>query len=240
MNLDETFDAIRAAFGPEKLKYLHNSGEDNIGGWDGDERKFNWPVGSIWSVEGIILYELITTLEPEIVVEIGSRFGCSATHIAAALEANGHGRLICVDNKADGVVPLNQMNKHLRANVELVDADGADWVENKMPEGVGFIFEDCDHHTPTVERIWRAAAAKLAPGGMIVSHDAMHFLVGEAVRQGIVNSGVEGVHYYLTEPSDCGLAIWRKPGESQSTLAKVVEGLEKPKRSSRKKKNEGA
>lgn len=220
MNLNETLKAIGETF---DIPNLHHSGEDGIGGWDGDEHKYDWRVGSVWSVEGIILYELVRALKPDLVVEIGSRYGCSASHIAAALEANERGRLICVDNKADGVVPLVGMADNLREFVELVEANGAEWVEKDMPEGVvGLLFEDCDHHAPTVERIWRAAAEKLAPGGMLISHDALHYLVGEAVRQGIVNAGVVEVHYYLTEPSDCGLAIWRKP-KGDSTPSKLSE-----------------
>lgn len=46
---------------------------------------------------GRLLYQLVRLRRPELVVEFGTSFGLSAIHIAAALEDNGHGRLISAE-----------------------------------------------------------------------------------------------------------------------------------------------
>jgi hypothetical protein len=43
----------------------------------------------------------------------------------------------------------------------------------------------------------------------MISHDAMHFVVGEQVQAGIQQAGIENPLTLLVEPSDCGLAVWR-------------------------------
>jgi predicted O-methyltransferase YrrM len=71
------------------------------------------------------------------------------------------------------------------------------------------IYEDAMHDAPQVEFIWKHADALLNPGGMIISHDAMHAVAGDAVREGIAKAGYETMNV-LIAPADCGFALWRK------------------------------
>jgi len=80
-------------------------------------------------------------------------------------------------------------------------------------------------------RCWALGLEELNPRGLIVTHDALHFLVGEAVRGGIEAVTNEAL-YYLTSPSDCGLAIYQKPFvAADGEVLDVV--TEKPKRKRR-------
>ena len=55
---------------------------DTLGGYHIDESQRRWPMGSLWGVEGQILYALVRILKPRRVVQIGGWVGCSAMHLA--------------------------------------------------------------------------------------------------------------------------------------------------------------
>ena len=90
--LQNTLAAIAADWGFDADALIAYADEDEIGGYP--ER---WPGGSLWSVEGQTLYALTRALKPARVVEFGTWQGCSGSHLAAALVANEHGTLVCVD-----------------------------------------------------------------------------------------------------------------------------------------------
>jgi len=48
--------------------------------------------------QGRVIYDHLRATKPEAVLELGTAHGVSAAYIAAALEANGHGRLTTVDS----------------------------------------------------------------------------------------------------------------------------------------------
>jgi predicted O-methyltransferase YrrM len=48
--------------------------------------------------QGRVLYDHLRATKPETVLELGTAHGVSAAYIAAAIEANGHGRLTTVDS----------------------------------------------------------------------------------------------------------------------------------------------
>lgn len=212
MNIEEALIDIARHFDFDAQQLIAYCYEDTVGGWDQD--KGRWPVGSIWSVEGRILYALTRALRPSFVLEVGTHHGCSATHFAEAVKANGTGRVIGIDpsGAAGNMIPDN-----LRPYVQIMTTRWQD-MDGLFPEGLGLVFEDADHSVETTMDVWRSAAAQMPPGSIIVSHDALHFLVGAAVREGIQRSGVTGVLYYPVQmgpqPSQdlCGLAVWRKPG----------------------------
>jgi hypothetical protein len=64
-----------------------------------------------------------------------------------------------------------------------------------------------------VREIWQQAGTRLQAGGVMISHDAAHYLVGEQVTQGIRDAGITDYSVHLIEPSDCGFALWVKPGK---------------------------
>ena len=186
--------------------------EDEIGGWDHGGGK--WPTGSVWGKEGQYLYSIVRDLRPGNVLELGTFHGCSATHIAAALKRNRKGHLWCVDNGWDlrtvnyAVTIGHMIPDELRDRITIVDSDITKFVQ-KARRKYDLIFEDGSHDPEQTEAVWSRARDLLNPGGLIISHDAMHFIVGAGIRAAIEALDFEP-EYIMPEPSDCGFAIWRK------------------------------
>lgn len=208
---------------------IQYAAEDTLGGYHMDAAQATFPMGSLWGVEGQILYALIRQTQPDLVVEIGGWAGASASHLAAAVYANGHGKVISVDNyvgdslgtvgAAHGaLIPAN-----LKQFVQLVNEDGRIWLAKQKPQSIGFIFEDADHSSDLVMELSRLALTKLLPGGILANHDAGHdwafypngnrtpSLVAQNVFEGLSRAGA-AFKAYLAAPSDCGLAITVTPG----------------------------
>ena len=210
--------------------------EDEISGWDSGYGE--WPVGSLWTVEGRILYALIRALQPNMVVEIGTNVGCSASHIASALKENGHGKLMTFDIATSIVIPPDKdghsavykqgqlIPAQLLPFVEVVNADGIAFLNDSIGE-VDFVFEDGAHSFEGTRDAWVAGLAVLNPGGLLISHDAAHFLVGETIRKGIAAAGVVP-NIYEVQPSDCGLAIYRQPQNAEKPVLVDVVSKEIP------------
>lgn len=232
MQLRDTLTMMAAHLKLDAEELIRYADEDAIGGFHADESQRKWNVGSVWEVEGKVLYALVRALKPEFACEIGSLYGCSSAHIAAALEANGKGVLVSVDNRTLQPAPDEiHVPEH---RVTPVHAEGATWLAQEG-EKFDFVFEDADHGPDSVAAISRAAWEALNPGGVLINHDAAHFLVGEAVRSGLVHANVP-FRVYSIEPSDCGLAVSVKPGQRAAAVTEPEKAAEKPKRTSRSKK----
>lgn len=173
-----------------------------------------FPSGSLWRVEGQFLYALVRALKPLRILELGTWHGASATHILQAIAHNGHGHLDCVDNRAYGdVVTGDMIPPALQGGCTINHVSLEEAIATAIQKGRGydFIFEDAMHTAEQVELVWQHADALLTPGGVIVSHDAMHNVAGEAVREGIAKAGyAEKALNVLIAPADCGFAVWRK------------------------------
>lgn len=226
MTFEDVLSSIANAYGLDAFDLVGYSYEDEISGWDSGFGE--WPVGSLWTVEGRILYALVRAIQPEVVVEIGTNVGCSASHIASALRMNGTGKLLSFDTAEQIVIPPDR-NGHsatykagglipaeLLPFVELIQADGIAYLRDYIAEA-DMIFEDGSHSLESTRDAWIAGMPKLNPGGFMLSHDAAHFLVGSAIQRGIAAAGVVP-NIYEVAPSDCGLAIWRKPGEASKPI----------------------
>lgn len=181
---------------------LRFAAEDLYGGWDDGEGE--WPIGSMWSVDGRLLYAVMRTLRPAVVIEIGTHAGCSATHIGAALKANGKGRLFTIDVNPDAGAMLAP---EVGGYVTRVFADGIEWLRNP-PIQPDIIFEDGWHAADDVAAIWQIALDVLSDDGLMISHDAAHWEAGERIRAGIQRAGVSDPLIVRPEPSDCGFAFW--------------------------------
>lgn len=217
-----TFISLQLGCDPQEL--ISYAGEDTLGGYHFDPTQARFPIGSLFGVEGQMLYALIRHLKPKIVVEIGGWAGASASHMALAVMRNETGKVISVDlgdenvNAATGqshgsLIPLN-----LKPYVELVKEDGRVWLTKQMSQSIDMIFEDADHSAGLVMELSRLALAKLVPGGYLVNHDAGHdeaiypngartpSPVAANVQEGLTRAGA-AFKAYLAAPSDCGLAI---------------------------------
>lgn len=208
MNLEQTLTQIAADFGLNAEKLIEYAHEDTgIGGYHPDPAQSAYPSGSIFEVEGRILYALI---EADNTTGIASIHGpnpaavdCAVEHMKAPLG----GELLVHQWSVDALLAF----------------DGQ----------LDLIFEDANHTAAEVEQIWRKAVRLLRPGGFMISHDVLHPAIGKQVYAGIVASGIGNFKTYRTDPSDCGLAIWRKPPNTVdkplfSVVAKPVPAEPEP------------
>src|SRR5947209_4711129 len=95
--LDQALATLAAQLGLDPQALIAYAAEDHIGGFNMDVNRRRWAPGSIWEVEGKVLYALVRALKPAHVVEIGTWFGCGASHILEALAMNKKGKLTSID-----------------------------------------------------------------------------------------------------------------------------------------------
>ena len=228
MNLNEILTMVAAHIKADPKTLIAFAEEDTIGGYHVDESLRVFPQGSLWEVEGKMLYALIRWLKPDVVAEIGGWVGCSASHLAAAVKANGSGKVISVDSGEGGQEHGRLLLPELREWVTFVQADGRDWLASQPDGSIGLLFEDADHSTQLTADISKLAVKKIQPAGYYLNHDAAHDFavvgggmkvpspVGRAVRDGL---DIAKVYFrtYLAEPSDCGLALSVMPGVPMTT-----------------------
>ena len=197
--------ALGALIGIEGAMLESYAAQDKHGGYPHE-----WPTGSLWKAEGQVLYALTRALNVNRAVEFGTWRGCSAAHIAQALH-DAHrdepGTLEAVDiwEGSGDLIPAE-----LRPYILLVHMDMCEFAAEMVERSVQFdlIFEDGPHDADSVGFVWSRARKLLRPGGVIVSHDALHATAGPHIRRGIEASGLTPVFVSLGG-SDCGLAVWR-------------------------------
>lgn len=68
------------------------------------------------------------------------------------------------------------------------------------------------HSPETSKATAEFALAHLKPGGFLVVHDAMHYIVGEDVRLGIKAGGITDMRHMLLEGTDTGVGVWQRGG----------------------------
>lgn len=232
MQLPEACYLIAAQLKVDGNQLIAYANEDMESGWDYNAGR--WPIGSLWRVEGQILYAITRMFKPQTVVEIGSFVGCSATHFGMALKANGGGRVYSVDNGAQGGSPGSLVPPDIKPFIEFIRADGVDWLLGKDDGSVGLVFEDADHSDKLTANVAGLCRAKLAPGGIEIIHDAAkdfayvgnHEKVfsptGANIRRGLQTAGVP-FRSYLVDPSDCGFGIWQQGGDWQGDKSLEVK-----------------
>lgn len=217
--LIDTLFQLEKYLGLELDSLLPYADADEIGGYHPDETQRKWGSGAIWDVEGRTIYALIRALKPETIVEIGSGTGCSTTHMAYALDGNKEfGHITTIDRGNTPQVPDN-----LKTYVTILPGDAIEWLAQQPDNSIDFILEDADHSEAMCYEVGELAKTKLRPGGVLMAHDAVHPTVGALVRAGYDRAGLD-VRTYLTDPSDCGWAVWRRPSQG------IAIWDEKPKR----------
>jgi len=242
MQLNEALSAIAQQFDLNADELIAYAAEDPHDGWD--EGRGSWVAGGVWRMEGQVLYALVRALKLQRVVEFGTADGCSATHIAEALKANGRGSLTCIDNNAAmGHGIPDELREWVKLKAGLVGDFIGDSTWLKIDEAqYDFVFEDADHRSEPVANVWRWAQQHVAFGGAVISHDAVHPAIGHLVKAGIEQSGAQGVRYYPldappAEPpflqSGMGFAIWRQNEQIEAPEVANAEVAE-PRRATKK------
>ena len=79
MQLHDALRAIAQQFDLPGHELIAYAAEDPHDGWD--LGKGSWVSGSVWTVEGKVLYAMVRALKPQEVIEFGTAQGCSSTHI---------------------------------------------------------------------------------------------------------------------------------------------------------------
>lgn len=228
VSLDVALDNIATAFDLDTDELIEYAALDPWGGYHA-EKDDGFPIGSMWRVEGNVIYALVRALKPARVLETGTSRGCSATHILQALWDNGRdGFLDCVDNGYQVAIPGDMIPAKFKDLYQIHKRDMMEFLDEVPDHTYDFYLEDALHNTDQVEKAWRSAYRILRPGGMMLSHDAEHFIVGERVRAGIAQAGYFGLpnpaRTVLIAPSDCGFGYWRKPLEVESVPEKPKRG----------------
>ena len=123
---------------------------------------------------GQLLYVLIRTKRPATIVEVGTSYGISAIHIAAALKDNGQGRLITAELSAAKATAA-------RANLERLKLES--WVEIRQGDAfqtlqtigapIDILFLDGwkDFYLPLLKSL----EPHLAPGALVIGDDTKLF-----------------------------------------------------------------
>lgn len=220
MELNDTLKLLALQLQLDPNELIRLAAEDVIGGYHFDPLQSRWGIGSLFEVEGKVLYALVRILKPSHVVEIGSLRGCSTAHLATALQVNGSGHLTAVD--LDGTA-RDKFPKHLESVLTGVTADGLEWLAGQEDESIDLLFEDSSHGESMCASVASLCKTKLAPGGVLIMHDAAHdnailgdgnkiaSPVGAEVRAGLDRAIANEYRVYLSEPSDCGFACYLKP-----------------------------
>lgn len=189
-----------------------------------------FPVGSILKEEGQFLYALTRYLNPDSVLEIGTWFGCSATHIASALDdLKSPIKILAIDNAFDGVqigfdsgdfkTIGSMIPDNLRKYVEIRIANMEEVLPDIPDESVDLIFEDSAHTYYTTYYAAIQAKRILKPGGFMAIHDIVCAAAGVffdgtvawGMQKAFKDAGMlDEMNIFLINPSDMGVGIWRK------------------------------
>lgn len=214
MTLAQFFARIAPVLHTTAPSLLAYAEEDRIGGYD-PHNPGGWIIGSVWENEGKALYAIVRALKPARVLELGTRRGCSSTHLLSALAANGTGELVSLDIAPfEGDIPA-----HLRERWTFVQGDALDWLDADT-SAFDLIFEDCGHNLD-FNRACISACAQRKPK-LLISHDAEHpSIFGAEIKQAWTETfGANGYQTARIDPSDCGFA-WRV-FTPESTTGNVV------------------
>jgi predicted O-methyltransferase YrrM len=131
-----------------------------------------------------LLYGLVKSIKPRVVVEIGSARGRSACFMGMALKENGSGKLYAIDPHVRTAWNDDESVETYGCLVENIDkCDLQDFVQivRDNSEGAGrnwstpidVLFIDGDHSYAGVKRDWELFAPHVQPFGVTIFHDTL-------------------------------------------------------------------
>lgn len=213
IDLKTAFEMAAGRLGTEAEILLSLATEDDWGGQD--TRPDRWGYLSLFEGEGKLLYAITRFLKPERVLEIGTADGCSATHILAALEKNGAGRLVSLDiSEGAG----SRIPETLRARWEFVHTDALVWTKEHPHERFDMVIEDGSHELSFTTAMLKYTRASQSP--FVFVHDPYQYKgVREAVRQTYPHAT-----YIQITPSIAGAALWTAHSEINKVKVSIVSG----------------
>jgi cephalosporin hydroxylase len=140
-----------------------------------------------------ILYET----RPEIIIEIGNKFGGNTLYLAHLLDLLGNGRIIGVDIDHSEFRP-----RHPR--IQLVTGDSCSKetlarVEEVAEGKQGLVIHDGDHSTGHVLADLRAYARFVAPGSYLIVEDTISDLFRAGDGLGNINGPLHAVRQFVQE-----------------------------------------
>ena len=130
---------------------------------------------------GRFVYALARHYQPELIVEVGTFAGGTAVGFANAINENGHGKLICVDQDSYSNGTFPQVVKRNLARVgfsqsklQLCCGDSKQWLPKlaeTLKQKVDIVLIDGDHTYEGALMDLQNAVPLVKPGGFILVHD---------------------------------------------------------------------
>ncbi len=124
--------------------------------------------------QALALYQLIRSLKPHNVLELGTNLGISASYLALALQHNGAGRLTTLEGSPYRLAIAREIHNRLNLkNITHVEGFFEDTLESTLKQigPVDFIFLDGNHqYQPTLDYFERIIL-KAAPDAVFVFDD---------------------------------------------------------------------
>ena len=154
---------------------------------------------------GRFLSQLIFYRKPAVVVELGCFVGWASAHMAMALQANGHGKLYCVDcdpkNLGATVTNLKRLGLHGVTDT-LLGKSTEPAVVAGLPDKIDILFIDTSHtYRDTFDEI-SLYSSRIEEAGCMVLHDSISF---PGVRRAIAE--MSGKFRILTFATESGNGI---------------------------------
>jgi predicted O-methyltransferase YrrM len=133
----------------------------------------------------LVLYSLVRSAKPDVIVEVGSAYGKSTCFIAAALQRNLKGKLFSIDphektewNDGDEAVDTYQIvskritELHLNPYVDILRSYSKQ-VYQSWNQPIDFLLLDGAHDYESVKADFYGFLPNLRPGSMVIFHDTM-------------------------------------------------------------------
>jgi cephalosporin hydroxylase len=146
-----------------------------------------------------VYQELLYEQRPDVIVEVGNRYGGSTLALAHLCDLMGHGRIVGIDLSHDSVPP--QAREHPR--ITWVDGDACavfDQVANLLDPGSSVVvIEDSAHTYDNTLAVLRSYSQLVKPGYSFIVEDG---LLGHGLDMGPRPGPYEAVETFVAEHPD--------------------------------------
>lgn len=143
-----------------------------------------------------VYQEIIFETQPDVIVEIGNKFGGSALMMAHWLDQIGNGKIIGVDRNHSRVPAI--VREHPR--ITLIDGDGCDSFEAVQrliePHEWVMVIEDSSHTYENTLNVLRRYAKLVTPGNYFIVEDS---IMNHGLKRQIKRGPYEAIETFLKE-----------------------------------------